>query len=232
MKKVKIILVMVLLSAIAIAQSEQRIPLIGEKAPSFKSESTNGIINFPEDFGNNWKLIFSHPMDFTPVCTSELLELASMQNEFKELDVDIIVVSTDTLYKHHMWLEAMEEIKFKNREYVKINFPLVDDNNRSIAKKYGMLHDPPNLTRAVRGVYIVDSENTIRFLQFYPTEVGRNIPEIKRAIIALQTSKRNDVYIPANWEPGDDVLLYHHNKEVLDNPDVYQLAWFLTYKKQ
>ena len=125
----------------------------------------------------------------------------------------------------------MEEIKFKNRESVKINFPLVDDNSRNIAKKYGMLHDPPNLTRAVRGVYIVDPENTIRFLQFYPSEVGRSIPEIKRAIIALQTSQQNDVYIPANWEPGDDVLLYHHNKELLANPDVYQLAWFLTYKK-
>jgi peroxiredoxin (alkyl hydroperoxide reductase subunit C) len=140
MKKVKITLVMVLLSAITFAQSESRIPLIGEKAPSFIGESTNGVINFPEDFGNNWKIIFSHPMDFTPVCTSELLELASMQNDFKKLDVDIIVVSTDTLYKHHMWLEAMEEIKFKNRESIKINFPLVDDNSRSIAKKYGMLH--------------------------------------------------------------------------------------------
>lgn len=174
---------------------------------------------------------FQSPNGFY-TCTSELLELASMQDEFKELDVDIIVVSTDILITHNKWLEAMEEINFKNRESVKINFPLVDDNNRSIAKKYGMLHEGTNTTQAVRGVYLVDSDNTIRFLQFYPMRVGRNIHEIKRAIIALQTSEQNDVYMPANWEPGDDVLLYHHNEKVLDNPDVYQLAWFLTYKKQ
>lgn len=231
MKKIKASLFIVMLSAITIAQSAPRIPLIGEKAPSFTGESTNGVINFPEDFGRNWKVIFSHPKDFTPVCTSELLELAGMQDDFKELGVDIIVISTDKLAEHHGWVDEIEKIDFKGRGPCKINFPLVDDHKARISYKYGMIHEYRYTTRDVRGVFIIDSDNIIRSLQFYPMEIGRNMNEIKRSIIALQTSDKNDVFIPANWEPGNDVLLYHHDKKDLAHPDVYQLSWFLTYKK-
>ena len=231
MRKIKTIVFFTMLFAITSAQSIPRIPLIGEKAPGFTGTSTNGVINFPEDFGKNWKVIFSHPKDFTPVCTSELLELANMQEDFKELGVDIIVISTDGLNEHHGWVDAMEKIEFKGREPVKINFPLVDDHKVKISYKYGMVHEHRLTTKDVRGVFIIDSDNIIRALQFYPMEVGRNMHEIKRSIIALQTSDKNDVFTPANWEPGNDVLLYAPDKKDLAHPDVYQLSWFLTYKK-
>lgn len=232
MKEVKITIILAILSTATMAQSSKEIPLLGDEAPSFVGVSTQGDINFPKDYGDHWKLILSHPRDFTPVCTSELLELAYMQDEFKELGVDIIVVSTDTLFTHKSWIEAMEGIKYKNREPVKIDFPLVDDQSKKISYKYGMLHEHVNVTKDVRGVFLVDPDNIIRFIQFYPMEVGRNMNEIKRTIIALQTTETNDVLTPANWEPGDDVLINHFNKETLAEPDVYQLAWFMTFKRK
>jgi peroxiredoxin (alkyl hydroperoxide reductase subunit C) len=231
MKKFKITAVLVLLATVTMAQRESKIPLLGQQAPAFTGESTHGTINFPDDFGKDWKIIFSHPQDFTPVCTSELLELASMQDDFKNLGVEIVVVSTDMLYIHHAWVEAMENIKLDGREQVKIDFPLVEDHNKAIAEQYGMLQDHTNSTRYVRGVYIVDPANTVRFIQFYPVEIGRNMDEIKRAIIALQTAEENDVVIPANWKPGDDVLLYHYQQQDLKDPSVKEVDWFLIYKK-
>ena len=232
MKKIKITLLLAILCAITYAQDIPGIPLIGEEAPNFKSESTNGVINFPKDFGTNWKLLVSHPQDFTPVCSSELLELAIMQEDFKDLNVDIILVSTDALYQHFNWKKRIEQITYKNREPVTIDFPMVDDEKLKIAYKYGMMHYRVSTTRYVRGVFIIDPDNIIRLIQFYPMEIGRNMVEIKRAIIALQTTERDQVLTPANWEPGDDVLLRWHDKEVLSNPDVYQLDFFLTFLKK
>ena len=232
MKKIKITFLLAILCAITYAQDIPGIPLIGEEAPNFKSESTNGVINFPKDFGTNWKLLVSHPQDFTPVCSSELLELAIMQEDFKDLNVDIILVSTDALYQHFNWKERIEQITYKNREPVTIDFPMVDDEKLKIAYKYGMMHYRVSTTRYVRGVFVIDPDNIIRLIQFYPMEIGRNMLEIKRAIIALQTTERDQVLTPANWEPGDDVLLRWHDKEVLSNPDVYQLDFFLTFLKK
>ena len=232
MKKIKITLLLAILCAITYAQDIPGIPLIGEEAPNFKSESTNGVINFPKDFGTNWKLLVSHPQDFTPVCSSELLELAIMQEDFKDLNVDIILVSTDALYQHFNWKKRIEQITYKNREPVTIDFPMVDDEKLKIAYKYGMMHYRVSTTRYVRGVFIIDPDNIVRLIQFYPMEIGRNMVEIKRAIIALQTTERDQVLTPANWEPGDDVLLRWHDKEVLSNPDVYQLDFFLTFLKK
>ena len=231
MKKLNTILLMLTLCAVTFAQYAPGIPLIGDKAPKFKGESTTGVVNFPKDFGTNWKLLVSHPQDFTPVCSSELLELASMQEDFKNLNVDIIIVSTDTLYQHFNWKERIEQISYKNREPVTINFPMVEDENRKIAYKYGMLHERVSTTKYVRGVFIIDPDNIVRLIQFYPVEIGRNLNEIKRAIIALQTTEKDQVFTPANWEPGDDVLLPWHDKEVLSNPDVYQLDFFMTFKR-
>jgi peroxiredoxin (alkyl hydroperoxide reductase subunit C) len=231
MKKINLIVSLILLSAFTFAQSKHTIPLIGEEAPYFKAESTNGFIRFPKDFGTSWKLILSHPMDFTPVCSTEILALAGMQEDFDELNVDIILVSTDPLNDHYSWKEWIDQILEENHETVRINFPLVDDENRQISSKYGMLHEHSGTTKDVRGVFIIDPDNIIRFTMFYPVEVGRNLEEIKRAVVALQTTYKTDVYTPANWEPGDDVLLYHYNQEDLSDPNVYQLAWFLTFKK-
>jgi peroxiredoxin (alkyl hydroperoxide reductase subunit C) len=235
MKTIKITLLLSFLLASSIyAKDNQRIPLIGEKAPKFKAMSTMGEINFPKDFGDNWKLILSHPADFTPVCSSEILELAGMHEEFKALNVDVIVVSTDALTTHESWIKGLEQIKYKDQDPIKIDFPLIDDQVLEISSKYGMLHTQDNSNKKVkdvRGVFVIDPDNIIRFTQFYPMEIGRNMEEIKRAVIALQTADKNQVLTPANWNPGDDVLLYNYNKSALTNPDVYQLTWFMTYSK-
>lgn len=189
--------------------ANSRIPLLGEEAPAFTAESTNGTVEFPSDYGRKWKIICSHPADFTPVCTSELMELALMQKDFKDLNVALLVVSTDDLERHKGWKKAMEDMiaKDNNNEPVKIKFPLIDDSKMSISWKYGMVNPTVDSKHAVRGVFIIDPDNKIQSIIFYPSNVGRNLDELKRAVIALQTAQKNTVFTPANWQPGGDVLL-------------------------
>jgi peroxiredoxin (alkyl hydroperoxide reductase subunit C) len=213
-----------------------RIPLIGEQAPSFTTESTEGTINFPFDYGNNWKVIFSHPMDFTPVCSTELLELANLQNEFEKLGVKIITVSTDPLETHKQWKKSLEQVEYKEYPRQKINFPILDDSNLVIAKLYGMIHLESDNNRDVRGVFIIDPYNKIRAEYFYPQEVGRNMDELLRTVIALQTTDKNNVLIPANWKSGNDVLVpfpLKSNMSVMnkESGEYYQFSWFLIFKK-
>jgi len=144
------------------------IPMIGDTAPEFTAESTHGKINFPADYGNSWKIIFSHPRDFTPVCSTELLELAYAQREFDKLSTSIIVVSTDKLETHFLWKEALEEIDFKNRGPRKINFPLIDDQDYVISDLYGMSHPQAKRGSNIRGVFFIDRENKVRATYFYP----------------------------------------------------------------
>jgi peroxiredoxin 2/4 len=213
-----------------------RIPLIGEQAPSFTTESTGGTINFPFDFGSNWKVILSHPMDFTPVCSTELIELATIQNEFEKLGVKILVVSTDPLETHKQWKTTLEQIEYKEYTRQKINFPIADDSNLVIAKLYGMIHLESDNNRDVRGVFIIDPDNKIRAEFFYPMEVGRNMNELLRIVIALQTTYSNNVLTPANWKPGNDLLVPFPLKANMaamnkDSGEYYQLSWFLIFKR-
>jgi len=214
-----------------------RIPLIGETAPSFTAESTNGTINFPEDFGTKWKILLSHPQDFTPVCTSEILELANLQTEFDKLGVKLVVVSADRLDTHIQWKKAMEGLNYKEREPVKIKFPLIDDKNLVVSREYGMLHSATNTTKDVRGVFIIDPENIIQAIYFYPMKVGRSTDELVRMVTALQTTASANVYTPANWRGGNDVLIPYnpvtdHDKPGAAPPDgYYNLAWFMWFKK-
>jgi peroxiredoxin (alkyl hydroperoxide reductase subunit C) len=213
-----------------------RIPLIGEEAPSFTAESTTGTINFPSDYGRNWKIILSHPADFTPVCSTEIIELANLQSEFEELGVRLLVVSTDPLETHKQWQKALEKIDYKNYPRQKINFPIVDDTSLVIAKRYGMIHLESDSNRDVRGVFIIDPDDKIRAEYFYPQEVGRNMNEIIRTIIALQTTDRNKVMTPANWKTGHDVLVPFPLKadmSLMNNKsgEYYQLSWFMIFKK-
>ena len=168
-----------------------RIPLIGESAPSFTAESTNGSINFPADYGRKWKILFSHPQDFTPVCSSEILELAYLQEKFDSLGVKIAIVSTDPLSMHDQWKKALEDLNINNRGKVKIKFPIIDDEHIVVSKAYGMIHPETNSTRSVRGVFIIDPDNIIQAIYFYPMNVGRNTDEILRMISALETTRSN-----------------------------------------
>lgn len=242
MKKLMIIAGIVLLSLnVSLAQTavNQRIPLIGSETPSFKASSTNGEISFPQDFGSNWKILFAHPRNYTPVCSSEILELAHRQEEFKALNTDIVVVSTDRLSSHRSWKSAMEEISFKGKDPVKIQFPLVEDQTYSIANSFGMLDSASDTGQNIRGVFFITPENKVGAFYFYPNQVGRNMDEIKRTLLALQaTYNDNKVVLPANWQQGDDVMVNYieaKEKDKNGNPDAaqgfYSLSWFMTYKK-
>lgn len=214
-----------------------RIPLIGEIAPSFTAESTAGTVNFPDDYGRNWKILFSHPQDFTPVCSSEILELAHLQSEFDKLNTKLIVMSTDPLSTHTQWKKALEGLDYKGRTPSKIKFPLVDDENLVVSKAYGMIHAPSNTTRDVRGVFIIDPDNVIQAIYFYPVSVGRSTEELLRSVVALQTTAKGDVMTPADWKAGNDVFLPYlpgenDKKTSTTKDDIYQIAWFMTYKKK
>jgi alkyl hydroperoxide reductase subunit AhpC len=214
-----------------------RIPLIGETAPTFTAESTKGTLTFPDDFGNKWKVLFSHPQDFTPVCSSEILELAHLQDQFDKLGVKIAVVSTDNVATHTQWKKALESLDIDNRGQVSIKFPIVADEDVSISKKYGMIHPESNSTRSVRGVFIIDPHNVIQAIYFYPSNVGRDTDELIRTITALQTAAKNKVMTPVNWHAGNDVFIPYPpdsshpiTKEV--SPDgLYAPTWYMMYKK-
>lgn len=213
-----------------------RIPLIGEKAPSFTAESTSGTINFPYDFGLSWKVILSHPMDFTPVCSTELIELANLQNEFETLGVKLLVISTDPLDTHNQWKKVLEQIEYKQYSPQKINFPIIDDSSLMISKLYGMIHLETDNNRDVRGVFIIDPEDKIRAEFFYPQEVGRNMDELLRTVIALQTTGMHNVLTPSNWKKGHDVLVPFPVKSDMsvmnkESGEYYQYSWFLIFKR-
>lgn len=213
-----------------------RIPLIGESAPSFTAESTNGTINFPNDFGRKWKVLFSHPQDFTPVCTTEIIELATLQAEFDKLGTKLIVISTDALETHVQWKKSMETLNLNNKGSVKIKFPLVDDANLAVSKEYGMIHPTSNTTKSVRGVFIIDPDDIIQAIYFYPKSVGRNTDELIRMVTALQTTSSGKVLTPVNWKAGNDLLIPNPPKSdatgAASVPDgVYSPIWYLWYKK-
>ena len=211
-----------------------RVPLIGETAPSFTAESTNGTITFPDDYAGKWKVLFSHPADFTPVCSSEILELATDYDSFKKLNTQLVVVSTDDLDRHINWKKSLESLNYNGEGQQQIKFPIVDDHTKSIAQAYGMIHPKNSSSKDVRGVFIIDPKNEIRALFFYPTTTGRNMEEIKRTVEALQVSDKQTVLTPANWEPGKDVMLdggqagEQANKK---DPNVSELSWYMMYTK-
>ena len=221
------------------SDKSDHIPLIGDPAPSFTAESTTGRINFPTDYGSNWKILFSHPADYTPVCTTEIMQLAEMQDEFDKLGVKIVVLSTDNVDTHLRWKKDMEGISYKDGKHVNIKFPIVGDENLSISREYGMIHPSVSTTKTVRGIFIIDPDNKIAAVQFYPMKVGRNTDEILRMITALQTTTAENVFTPVNWKAGNDVLIPYNPTPTkdLNSPDLkppdgyYNLSWFLWYKK-
>ena len=183
-------------------------PRIGEKAPSFKAVTTQGEINFPEDYAGKWAILFSHPADFTPVCTSEFMTFATMNKEFEALNCQLVGLSVDGLYSHIAWLRTIKDkIEYKGMKNVEVTFPLIEDITMEVANKYGMMQPGESNTKAVRAVFFIDPKGMIRAMIYYPLSLGRNFDELKRVIIGLQTADHFSVALPADWRPGDDVIV-------------------------
>lgn len=193
-------------------------PALGEKAPSFYAITTNGTINFPQDYQGKWVILFSHPADFTPVCTTEIATFAAMYEEFKALNTELIGLSVDSNSSHLAWIKEIEDkIKFHDYNGQKIKFPLIADGKAEIATLYGMVRPEMGDTKACRSVFFIDPEGKIRAMIYYPLTTGRNFQEIKRVVQALQTTDEYNVSTPADWQPGDDVLLSAPNdREEMD----------------
>lgn len=183
-------------------------PRIGDNAPEFKAVTTQGPINFPSDYKGKWVILFSHPADFTPVCTSEFMTFASRESEFNALNCQLVGLSVDGLYSHIAWLRTIKEkIEYKGMKNVEVKFPLIEDITMEVAKKYGMLQPGESNTKAVRAVFFVDPVGKIRAIIYYPLSLGRNFDELKRVVIALQTADKLSVATPADWQPGDAVIV-------------------------
>ncbi len=177
-------------------------PRIGDMAPDFKSNTTLGPMQFSEFIKDSWAILFSHPADFTPVCTTELSGFAVRGDEFKALNTKLIGLSIDSIHSHIAWVNNV----LKNTG-VLFDFPIIADIDMKVAKLYGMLQPNESETAAVRAVFFIDPKGKIRLIMYYPLNVGRNMDEILRSLIALQTSDKHGVAMPLDWRPGDKVIV-------------------------
>ena len=215
-------------------------PRIGEPAPEFTATTTQGEIHFPNDYKGKWSILFSHPADFTPVCTSEFMTFANWEEKFNEANCQLIGLSVDGLYSHIAWLRTIKEkIEYKGMKDMEIKFPLIEDIKMDVAKKYGMIQPNEDNTKAVRAVFFVDPKGIIRAIIYYPLSLGRNFDELYRALIAMQTADEFGVATPADWRPGDDVIVSPAGscgtaKERMEqkSDDIYCLDWFMCFKKE
>ena len=214
------------------------VPRIGEKAPSFKAVTTQGEINFPEQYSGSWVILFSHPADFTPVCTSEFMTFAAMEDQFDKANCKLVGLSVDGLYSHIAWLRTIKEkIEYKGMKNIEVKFPLIEDITMEVARKYGMIQPGESTTKAVRAVFVIDPKGIIRTVIYYPLSLGRNFDELYRVIIALQTADTFSVATPADWRPGDDVIVPPAGscgvaKERMEgNQDIKCYDWFFCTKK-
>lgn len=214
-------------------------PLIGDKAPSFTAVTTQGTINFPQDYEGKWVILFSHPADFTPVCTTEFMTFASMMDDFKALNTELVGLSVDSLYAHIAWLRKIQELEWKGFKNIEVTFPLIEDIKMEVASKFGMIQPNQSSTQAVRAVFVIDPKGFIRTILYYPLSMGRNFDEIKRIIQALQKADKDKVATPADWRPGDDVIIptpgscgtAKERMETQDD-DKYCLDWFMCFKRE
>ncbi len=186
----------------------QRMPMIGDPAPEFKAKTTQGDINFPSDYAGQWVILFSHPADFTPVCTSEFISFAVLEEEFARLNTKLVGLSVDGLMSHIAWLRTIKEkIEFNGQKNVEVKFPLIDDISMNVARKYGMIMPNAASTQAVRAVFVIDPKGIVRAIIYYPLSTGRNFDELIRLVQALQTADAFGVATPADWRPGDDIIV-------------------------
>lgn len=189
-------------------QNVVAMPRIGDPAPEFYAVTTQGPINFPADYKGSWVILFSHPADFTPVCTSEFMTFAHMEQQFADANCKLVGLSVDGLYSHIAWLRTIKEkIEYKGMKNIEVKFPLIEDITMEVASKYGMIQPGESNTKAVRAVFFIDPKGIIRTIIYYPLSLGRNFDELHRVLIALQTADNFSIATPADWRPGDDVIV-------------------------
>jgi len=175
---------------------------LGDAAPNFKAKTSEGEIDFYEYLGNSWGVLFSHPADYTPVCTTELGKTASLKDEFAKRNVKVIALSVDSVESHKGWINDINET-----QHVEVNFPIIGDENREIALAYDMIHPNASLTATVRSLFIIAPDKTIKLMITYPASTGRNFQEILRVIDSLQLTANYSVATPADWKEGEDVVV-------------------------
>ncbi|SFV30666.1 peroxiredoxin [Thermoflavifilum thermophilum] len=175
---------------------------LGDTAPNFKAQTTQGEIDFYEYLGNSWGVFFSHPADFTPICTTELGRTAQLADEFAKRNAKIIAISVDPLDSHQKWVQDINEVG-----QTQVNYPIIADPDRKIATLYDMIHPNASETHTVRNVFIIDPDKKIRLILVYPPSIGRNFYEILRALDALQLTTQYPVSTPVDWKEGEDVVI-------------------------
>jgi alkyl hydroperoxide reductase subunit AhpC len=203
---------------------------LGDTAPDFQANSTAGSINFYEYLGNSWGVIFSHPADFTPVCTTELGRTALLKNEFDKRNVKVVAVSVDPVDQHHKWISDINET-----QQCEVDFPVIADEDRKVATLYGMIHPNASTTATVRSLFIIGPDKKVKLTISYPASTGRNFVEVLRVIDSLQLTADHGVATPANWSNGEDVIVVPavSTEDALKRfPDLRVVKPYLRYTKQ
>ncbi|WP_394295793.1 peroxiredoxin [Candidatus Methanoplasma termitum] len=217
-----------------------QMPLIGDKCPEFEAMTTQGNIKFPQDFTSKgkWIILFSHPADFTPVCTTEFMTFAHRSKELSDINVQLVGLSVDSISAHIAWLRRIKELTWKDMKNVDVQFPLIEDISMSVANKFGMIMPGQSNTQAVRAVFIIDPNGIIRLIIYYPLSTGRNFDEIKRAVMALQKADKDKCATPMDWKPGQDTIIPPPKTMSLAKERMqlsgkqYCLDWFLCFNKE
>ena len=214
-------------------------PLIGDKCPEFEAMTTQGNIKFPQDFKGKWIVFFSHPADFTPVCTTEFMTFAYRSKELEAINTQLVGLSVDSISAHIAWLRRIRELEWKGMKNVDVTFPLIEDISMNVANKFGMIMPGQSNTQAVRAVFIIDPKGIIRLILYYPLSTGRNFDEIKRAVTALQKADANQCATPADWKPGEDTIVpppksmsLAKERAEMKGGSQYCLDWFLCFNKE
>ncbi|MBB5171905.1 peroxiredoxin [Texcoconibacillus texcoconensis] len=215
---------------IEIQENVVSLPRIGDKAPSFEAETTHGTLKL-EDFRGSWVVLFSHPADFTPVCTTEFIAFQEIQDDLRELNTELLGLSVDSVHSHIAWVRNVKE-----KLGVELKFPIIADLNKDVAKKYGMIMPNESTTETSRAVFVIDDKQTVRSVIYYPLSTGRNMDEILRLIKALQTSDQHSVATPANWLPGEKVIVpppktQEEAEEQINDDSIECKDWYFCKKQ-
>ncbi|MBR9680055.1 MAG: peroxiredoxin [Candidatus Altiarchaeota archaeon] len=215
----------------------EKMPLIGEKAPEFEAQTTQGKIKFPKKYKGKWVVLFSHPADFTPVCTTEFVAFQRKMGVFKKMNTELIGLSIDQVFSHIKWTDWIKE-----KLETKIEFPIIADDQGEIAKKLGMIH-PGKGANTVRAVFIIDPKSIIRAILYYPQELGRNMEEIRRMVEGLRTADKHKIALPANWPeneliqeqvilpPAQDQATAEERLKRANKGEIECKDWWFCYKK-